>query len=599
MKVLSIHWGVCSSAALYVDGKIVAAVHEERFSRNKNDDEFPCRSIDFCLQYGNVNAAELDGVAIATIDISYENQLFRLGMMEIEDYLKQQKDYWYPKLYLNQQKDYAEVFAHKASLDQYPAAYWQSDDDKAKTFAKDREIIAADYLGISPQKVCRIEHHKAHAYYSYYASLYRNEPVLALTVDGFGDGLNATIGIFDSQGKYERVYQTDQCNIARIYRYMTLLLGMKPNEHEFKVMGLAPYGNPKYATKALDVFKSTLYTQGIEFKWKQKPKDCYFWFKDRLDGTRFDNIAWALQTWVEDLLIDWVRNAVKHYNIRKIVVAGGVAMNIKAMGRLAELDEVDSISVGGSAGDESLAISSAFCLAEDLSCRQEISWSSEQISPLYHLYLGPKATANEEEHAVNILDKDKYRIISNPTSLEIATLLFNGDVLGRCVGRMEFGQRSLGNRSILADPINLMVKDRINSMIKCRDFWMPFAPVIMDRWVDRYLVNPKQLVSPFMTLGFKSTDLGFAAMPSACHPADRTVRPQILQKKDNVDLYEILEEFEIVSGRGALLNTSFNLHGHPIVNTPSDAVAVLENSGLSGLIFEHFLILKNTSKINH
>ena len=180
---------------------------------------------------------------------------------------------------------------------------------------------------------------------------------MAFTVDGSGDGLNATIGKFDKNGTYVRLYHTDQCFIGRIYRYMTLLLGMKPNEHEFKVMGLAPYGRRKYAEKALQVFKSTLYVDGIDFKWAQKPTDSYFWFRERLEGIRFDTIAYALQIWVEDLLTEWFTNAIEKFGIDKVVVAGGVAMNIKAMGKIASLPCVRDIFIGGSASDESMAIS--------------------------------------------------------------------------------------------------------------------------------------------------------------------------------------------------------------------------------------------------
>lgn len=132
-----------------------------------------------------------------------------------------------------------------------------------------------------------------------------------------GDGLNATIGEFDEAGTYTRHYQTAECNIGRIYRYMTLLLHMKPNEHEFKVMGLAPYGKAKHAQKALEVFKSTLYVDGIEFKWRERPTRSYFWFRERLEGVRFDSIAFALQTWVEDLLTEWAQNAVASFGIGK------------------------------------------------------------------------------------------------------------------------------------------------------------------------------------------------------------------------------------------------------------------------------------------
>jgi len=452
--------------------------------------------------------------------------------------------------------------------------------------------MVADYLGISENKVRCIEHHRCHAAYSYYASPFRGEPVLALTIDGSGDGLNATIGSFDAKGLYTRHYETSECNIGRIYRYMTLLLGMKPNEHEYKVMGLAPYGKAQHARKALDLFRSTLFVDGTEFKWHEKPTDSYFWFKERLEGVRFDNIAFALQTWVEDLLAEWVRNAVVKFGIDKVVIAGGVAMNIKAMGKVASLPEVKALFIGGSASDESMAISAGICMAEDLTRESGAPWDSGSVSSLPNLYFGPEATREEEQVVVDRLDFSKYQVMDLPSAEQIALLLHQGKVIARCAGRMEFGQRSLGNRSILADPSDLRVKGKINEAIKSRDFWMPFAPVIMDKYIERYIINPKHIESPHMTIGFDTTSEGYDAMIAACHPADRTARPQILHKDANPELYHILEAFEQLTGRGALLNTSFNLHGYPIVNTPAEAVSVLATSGLDGLILNQFLILK-------
>ena len=180
----------------------------------------------------------------------------------------------------------------------------------------------------------------------------------------------------------------------------------------------------------------------------------------------------------------------------------------------------------------------------------------------------------------------------DPSPQRIAELFREGKILARCAGRMEFGQRSLGNRSILADPGDLRIKERINAAIKNRDFWMPFAPVVMDKYVGRYLINPKGIESPHMTIGFDTTQEGYEAMIAACHPADHSARPQILHRDANLALYKILEAFESLTGRGALLNTSFNLHGYPIVNTPRDALDVLERSELDGLILNHSLILK-------
>lgn len=588
-----------SSVSIYIDGEIVAATHEERFTRIKNDEMFPAKSMEFCLRQAGIKASDLDGVAIASyLSSSFEDLVTGKSKWTAQDYLLEQQQRWRP-VFDNRAEDaksQLEIFKDKIDLDFYPGGVLRDlygQPDKYYLAHELREKWFADYLGVPLSKVTRIEHHRCHAYYSYYASPFRNEKVLALTIDGSGDGLNATIGHFDEAGSYHRHYETSECNIARIYRYMTLHLGMKPNEHEFKVMGLAPYGRAKYANKALSVFRETLFVDGIDFKWKEKPTDSYFWFRDRLEGERFDTVAFALQTWVEELLIEWVKNAVKKFGIRKLVIAGGVAMNIKAMGKIAELDCVDDLFIGGSASDESMAISAGICLAQDLAGESETPpWDHKKIRPLRSLYLGPNATYEEEAEALKSLTTDRFTVIEKPKITEIAKLLSEGMIIARCAGRMEFGQRSLGNRSILADPQDPLIKERINAAIKSRDFWMPFAPVILDSFVDKYLENPKKIDSPHMTIGFKTTKMGYEAMIAACHPADKTARAQFLTKDINPELYEILEEFVQLTGRGALLNTSFNLHGYPIVNRPLEALYVLENSGLDGVIFNNFLVMK-------
>ena len=598
MRILSVYQYMPASVSLFIENKIVAAAQEERYTRIKNDEEFPTQSIDFCLSHAEITPNDLDAVAIASRVSPFDDQLVRRSQWTVSDYLLEQKLRWKP--YLVDKSDpeprsLLDIFPEKIDLNMHPPKFWKSlyqEKGRQELFEKNRLDLFANHLKIDPKKVTNIDHHRAHAYYSYYASHFRNEPILALTVDGWGDGMNATVGVFDSDGLYTRHYQTDQCAIARIYRYMTLALGMKPNEHEYKLMGLAPYGKSKHSENALEVFRETLNVEGIGFSWNVKPTDSYFWFKERLEGIRFDNIAWALQTWVEEMLLKWVGNCIDEFDIRKIVLSGGVAMNIKAMGRLTELPKLEDIFVGGSASDESLAIGSAFCLTEDLTREKNTSWESKSICSLPHLNLGPEATKEDEAAALESLDSNHYSIKEDPTPEEIAKLLADGQILARCVGRMEFGQRALGNRSILADPVRLETKEQINLAIKNRDFWMPFAPVLLDTYVDRYLINPKDIKSPHMTIGFQTTKEGYEAMRAACHPADRSARPQILEEIANPDLYQILQTFEALTNRGALLNTSFNLHGYPIVNTPNDALAVFLNSDLDGLIFKHYLVLR-------
>jgi carbamoyltransferase len=598
MKILSMYLSLPATVSLFIDGKIVAATHEERFTREKNDDRFPDNAIKSCLNIAGISIDEIDYIAIASYQSAVVATILQKNKWSVDDYLLEQSQIWKP-MFIDKSTSkisHYDVFREKADLTRYPDGILKKyfDEDEGCNFDEDRPEIISSILGIASNKIRLIEHHRSHAAYSYYASSFREEKVLSLTIDGWGDGKNATIGEFDETGKYTEHYSTDQCAIGRIYRYMTLILGMKPNEHEFKVMGLAPYGKEKYAQKALNLFRSTLYVDGLEFKWKIKPTDSYFWFKERLEGVRFDNIAYALQVWTEELLLEWVQNAVDKYKIHKIVISGGVAMNIKAMGKIAELDCVEDLFIGGSSSDESLAIGAGICLAEDIENERGGRWNSKNVPSLTHLYLGPDTKDQDEMEVVESAnDESCYSITKKPSDNMIAQHLADGKVIARCVGRMEFGQRSLGNRSILADPSDLRVKDRINSMIKSRDFWMPFAPIILDRFVDRYLINPKGIHSPHMTIGFNTTQVGFDSMIAACHPADKSARPQILNRDANPRLYSLIESFEQITGRGAILNTSFNFHGYPIVNTPQEAFDVFTRSGLDGLLLNNYLIMKN------
>jgi carbamoyltransferase len=325
MKILSIYSSFPTTVALIEDNKVVSAVNEERFTRIKNDQVFPKNAIDFCLNNSNIEGKDLDAVAMASFVSPFDDNLVQKCSWTVQDYLKEQRLRWKP--FLVDKTDYElksllEIFPEKISYDQYPTYYSKkmiNDPDRLMKHRTGRLEIYSDYLKIDKSKIKPIDHHKAHAYYSYYTSNLIGKDVLSFTVDGIGDNMNATISTFDKDGKWKRHYATNECGIARIYRYMTLLLGMKSNEHEFKVMGLAPYGKEKYAIEAYKVFEQTLQVKGTEFVWNIKPEDCYYWFKDRLEGMRFDSIAWGLQHWVEKLLLEWTSNTIKKFKINNII----------------------------------------------------------------------------------------------------------------------------------------------------------------------------------------------------------------------------------------------------------------------------------------
>jgi len=593
--ILSIFWGACSGAALLKNGELLAAISEERFTRYKNDTSFPENSIQWIFKEYDISTKDIDMVALESNDVGIDWVLFSKHKWDVSDYIFENKNFYKKKILDKLPVDHFEVMSSKINTDQYPTEHWQDivKTKKYDSWLEDQRKIVSQYLNIPISKVKFIEHHKAHAAYSYYTSQFHGEEVLALTIDSWGDNKNYTIGKFDKQGIYKRLHEGNTCHIARIYRYMTLLLGLKPNEHEYKVMGLSPYGKEKYALKALEVFRETLCVDGLDFRWKTQPSDSYYYFRDKLEGIRFDNIAWALQEWTEELIVEWVTNAINKYNINTIVLSGGVSMNIKANGKIAAIPEVKKLFIGGSAGDESQIIGCLYCATQDLHSSKEKKWDVKcDIKPVNNLYLGCKNSKREEESAILKLPNSIYDIEEDYSDKDIAELLAKGKIIARCVDRMEFGQRSLGNRSILADPSHLEVKDRINAAIKNRDFWMPFAPIILDTHKNQYLKNPKNMDSPYMTIGFNTTAEGFSKMIAACHPSDKSARPQILKEKSNPKLYNIMKHFELITQRGALLNTSFNLHGYPIVNTAVEAIFVLQNSDLDCLILNNFLIKK-------
>lgn len=595
MKILGLSLGQLTTACLMVDGKIIASVSEERFTKSKNDMVYPKNAIEYCLREGGIQGKELDIIAIASLHIPADYQVIKkFSNFSIQDYIKSQREIWYPQIYENKKISWIEVFKDKVNFDQYPGGWekidFTNDETMWKTYKPFIHGTIVNHIGADKNKILHIDHHTAHAFYAYWGSPFGGKDCLIFTVDAYGDGLSATISTVKN-GKVERILASKDFNLGRLYRYITLLLGMKPNEHEYKVMGLAPYTKPYLIKKPYEVFKETLYVDGLEFKFKIKPKDHYFYFKEKLEGCRFDGIAGGLQKYVEEILVTWVSNAIKETGIKRAVFSGGVAMNMKAMKEIMELPEVEDFFVCPSAGDESLAIGVCYKVIYDFLEKNNTDKSA--IKPLATAYLGPEFSNDYIESMIREEKLEKgYEIIRDISAKEVAKMLAEGRVIGRCVGRMEFGARALGNRSILANPKFPGIVAKINEKIKNRDFWMPFTPSMLSERVKDYLVNPKRIQSPFMTVGFETTAKAREDLPGALHPADFTARPQFVKPEENPEYYELIKEFENITGVGAVLNTSFNLHGYPIILSPKDALHVFENSDIDSVLLNKILINK-------
>jgi len=449
---------------------------------------------------------------------------------------------------------------------------------------EERKHAVTRHLGLAPDKISFVDHHTGHAYYAYYASPRQTgEKAVVVTADGWGDGCNATISLVEN-GALKEIFRTPMCNLARLYRWVTLLLGMKPNEHEYKVMGLAPYAQDYVRDPAYKVFKDTLVVDGLDFKWKNRPKDMYFHFQEKFEGLRFDGIAAGLQSWLEEMLVEWLTNILKHAKADTLYFSGGLSMNVKANKTIAGLPLIKGLHIPPSGGDESLAIGAAYVIAKQ---------KGEAPQPLKNAYLGYAVSKEEaQQAALPFRSNPEYDVIDEPSAEKVAELLVEGRVIGRCAGRMEFGARALGNHSILCNPSKHENLRIINEKIKFRDFWMPFTPSILEERADDYLVNPKGLPAYYMTLAFDSTSLAKDHIKAAMHPYDFTLRPQLVSLRTNPEYYAIIKAFEKKTGIGSVLNTSLNLHGSPIVCTAADAIDTLIKSGLDGMLLPGVLVLK-------
>ncbi|RLG01392.1 hypothetical protein DRN58_01840, partial [Thermococci archaeon] len=409
--------------------------------------------------------------------------------------------------------------------------------------------------------------------------------VLIFTLDGGGDGICATVCI-GNDGKFKRIAQTKTGNsIGNLYSRTTYLLGMKPWEHEWKVSGLAPYAPEEGTKKAYQVFKKflTLPDDSLTFQnlTNVRSHDFYPLLRKRLEGIRFDMICGGVQRITEELITKWIKNAIKKTGNHKIVLGGGVFMNVKVNLAISKLKEVENMFVFPSCGDESLAIGAAYYVYKEK--------TQNKIPPLQEIYFGTEYSGEEIELSVS----DEFEIeYHKDIEKVIGDLVADNEIVANFQGRMEWGARALGNRSILADPSDRDNIKKLNLMIKHRDWFMPYSPSILDIDADKYIENPKQIRAPYMIMAFDTKSKNIDDMIAAVHPYDLTARPQILEKEWNPRYYKIIERFRKRTGRGVILNTSFNLHGDPIVCSPQDAIYTFKKSDLKYLAMGNYLVIK-------
>lgn len=596
MVILGIHCGHNSSAALMVDGRIVGAVQEERFTKRKNQVAFPAQSIRHLVKVNLAgNPSGIDKVAFATKDIDPIGlALTRYSEFSVLDHVRENHEYWRPVFYDGAPNDggyWREMYRKGDHLNKdqnLDTSYMLSDRSLAQLTRHVSDVMRPEAMrslfGWSGAFDI-VDHHACHAYYAFYGApvpAERRMEALVLTADSWGDGQNWSVWTPLPDGSLKKVAGGSDHGVARIYRFVTLILGMKPNEHEYKVMGLSGYSRP---SKHVEVGERILF-EALDFRdggfvMERPLKDGYFDLKDRLEGHRFDNIAAAVQNWSTAVTGAWMKHWLDQTDTRGVCFSGGLSMNIKSNGDLSLLPEVAWMSVPASGGDETISLGACFMAARQ---------AGEAVESMRHVYLGDiDGRVGEEDdwrHGVSRagVDTAAFEVLDNVDAKAVAKLLAANIIVARCAGPMEFGARALGNRSILANPADPANLKRINDAIKNRDFWMPFTPSILEEKAHLYLVNPKKLVSPFMTIGFNTTERARQEIPAALHPGDFTARPQFVSHASNPDYWELIREFEKLTGIPALLNTSLNLHGEPMNSTVADAARTLALSALEFLV---------------
>tara|TARA_B100000941_G_scaffold286938_1_gene261297 strand:+ start:6234 stop:7967 length:1734 start_codon:yes stop_codon:yes gene_type:complete len=564
MTILGIHDGHNSGATLIKDGKILYSILEERITRVKNEIGYPINSINEIFSLSNLSFNKIDCVAYST------------KFMHTKEHLKNMLD-WYNVGHEDQLRD-------KLQVNDYLKTIF----DKRRN---ERIEQIENHLKIDKRKIKFYDHHRCHAAAAYFGSNFNfNEKILVLTADGAGDGLCSTVSIAQN-GTIKRIASTDRkASLGKLYSRVTYLLGLKPWEHEYKVMGLAPYGDKERSDSLVKVFDHLLgldNKNGLEFKIKSdlEINYAYKFLKEKFERARFDEISRAIQLFTEKILIEWVNNCVKETKINKIALGGGVFMNVKANQKIYNLSCVDKLFAFPSCGDESLSFGACWL--------HHYENSNEQIK-IDNIYLGGSFTNEKVKSEIDSFIFSKEISVKKYDNIEaeIAIKLSENNVIARFSGNMEWGARALGNRSILANPADWENIELINSMIKKRDFWMPFAPSILHERHNEYISNPKKIHSPYMMLAFDSKEIARKNLKAAIHPRDKTARAQIVKKSENLKYYNLIRNFEDLTGIPAVLNTSFNLHGYPLVYTPKDAFEVFDKSGLQYLAIEDYLIAK-------
>jgi carbamoyltransferase len=579
-----------SAACLVRDGEVVAAAQEERFTRKKHDHRFPSRAVEFCLRHAEITPADLDYVAF------YDKPLLKFERL-LETYL-----------------DYAPR-GLRSFLMAMPL--WL----REKLWIREQVSKEAGFGG----KVLFTEHHESHAASAFFPSPFESAAVL--TMDGVGEWATSSFG----HGRGNELHLLAELHfphsLGLLYSAFTYYTGFKVNSGEYKVMGLAPYGEPRYVRTILDELIDLREDGSLRLNMK------YFNFAAGLTMTsrefewlfggpprapegeitqREMDLARSVQEVTEEAMLRMARHVHKQTGERNLCLAGGVALNCVGNGRILREGPFENIWIQPAAGDAGGSLGAALSVwYQYLGHERRVEEVCRgRADGMRGAYLGPEFTNEEIEEFLLTAGAFYRRVEGAGLAARVARLLADEKVVGWFQGRMEFGPRALGARSILGDPRSPRMQSQMNLKIKFRESFRPFAPsVLRERVADYFELDAD---SPYMLLvapvrehlrrrttveeenlfGVEKLNVPRSSIPAVTH-VDYTARVQTVRREDNPAYYELLLAFERLTGCPVLVNTSFNVRGEPIVCTPAEAYTCFMRTEMDCLVLGDFVLLKN------
>jgi carbamoyltransferase len=569
-----------SSAAIVRNGEILSAIAEERLCRMKMASGMPREAIRQVMAEAGVSAQDIDVVAVSQ----------KVSVFEPEPI---PWNGWFDEKHAGQPRPFEKISGALAPIAGHvpfaqKAHHSIKDIISRKRLGQIPEFLKAEYGLTAPVRY--YDHHYCHAASAYYTG--NREKTLVVTLDGGGDGLSGSV-YRGENGRLTQLSAVDSFNsLGNFYSYITHLCGFKAESHEGKITGLAALGKPAYIG-TLREFVSYREPGRIEYAVPMYHRSALKEISKRLPSN-FDmaDLAASVQLLLEEIGIQFIRYWLQKTGLRSVAVAGGVFSNVKFNQHVHELEEVDNFFVHPAMDDSGLAVGGAFAaLAEQ---------PGEEPARLLHclrdVYFGPSYSDAEIRAA---LDVSGFEATYEAEIADvIARLLSEGHVVARFTGRMEYGPRALGHRSILYQTTDPSINDWLNANLKRTEF-MPFAPATLREYADECYegLNGARDSARFMTITFNCTDKMRAQSPGVVH-VDGTARPQILDPDTAPDFYEIATRYHQLTGIPSLINTSYNMHGEPIVCTPEDALRSFSQGNLAYLAIGNWLVANPSARVH-